>query len=263
MAIFIRPSSSAAARPAFARPQSGVRTDGGIQEQGKSIATGALSAYGPGMVHTYPPLNLEVRTPRLTLAGATDDLLEQLVPVVRAGIADTAPWPFDDPISFYADSPDREWRWLRAVWAGRARVNESFWRLYLVVLLDGEPIGMQDLIGTEFTKYGTVTTFSWLAPGQRGRGIGTEMRAAVLHLAFAGLGAREAESYAFTDVGSLTATWDHCPVAAMLTVYRLGAEEGRIVLQCRQPLIRRWSSMAESAVSPLPFPPRPGRPVPG
>jgi hypothetical protein len=42
------------------------------------------------------------------------------------------------------------------------------------------------------------TYVSWLAPGQRGRGIGEEVRAAVLHLAFAGLGAREAESDAFT-----------------------------------------------------------------
>lgn len=128
------------------------------------------------MIHTYPPLNLEVRTPRLTLAGATDELLERLVPIVRAGVADAAPWPFDDPMSLYADSPDREWRWLRGIWAGRARVD------------DGEAIGMQNLKGSDFSKFGTVSSFSWLAPGQRGRGIGTEMRAAVLHLAFAGLG---------------------------------------------------------------------------
>lgn len=158
-----------------------------------------MSLYGPGVIHTYPPLNLEVRTPRLTLAGATDELLERLVPVVRAGVADVEPWPFDDPISFYADSPDREWWWLRAIWRGRARVDEDFWRLYFVVMLDGEPIGMQDLVGADFGRFGTVTTFSWLAPGVRGRGIGREMRAAVLHLAFAGLGAREAGSDAFTD----------------------------------------------------------------
>jgi RimJ/RimL family protein N-acetyltransferase len=151
------------------------------------------------VVHTYPPLNLEVRTPRLTLAGATDELLERLVPVVRAGIADAEPWPFDDPMSLYEDSPGREWRWLRGIWAGRACVDAGFWRLYFVVLLDGEPIGMQDLIGVDFTKFGTVSTFSWLAPGRRGSGIGKEMRAAVLHLAFAGLGAREAASDAFTD----------------------------------------------------------------
>lgn len=158
-----------------------------------------LAAYGPSVIHTYPPLNLHVRTPRLRLAGATDELLERLVPIVRAGVADVEPWPFDDPMSLYDDSPDREWRWLRAIWAGRARVDDAFWRLYFVVLVDGEPVGMQDLIGTRFAAFGTVSTFSWLAPARRGRGIGTEMRAAVLHLAFAGLNAREAGSDAFVD----------------------------------------------------------------
>jgi RimJ/RimL family protein N-acetyltransferase len=163
------------------------------------VRPGSVEPYGPGVVHAYPPLNLEVRTPRLRLAGATDELLERLVPIVRAGVADTAPWPFDDPMSLYEDSPEREWRWLRSIWAGRARVERGRWRLYFVVLLDDEPVGMQDLIGTEFAEFGTVTSFSWLRPGVRGRGIGTEMRAAVLHLAFAGLGAREAASDAFLD----------------------------------------------------------------
>jgi RimJ/RimL family protein N-acetyltransferase len=149
--------------------------------------------------YTYPPLNLEVRTPRLTLAGATDELLERLVPLVRAGIADTPPWPFDDPMSLYADSPEREWRWLRGIWKGRGRVTPDAWRLYFVVLADGEPVGMQDLIGRDFDRFGTVSSFSWLGPGSRGRGLGRESRAAILHLAFAGLGAREAGSDAFAD----------------------------------------------------------------
>lgn len=147
----------------------------------------------------YPPLNLRVRTPRITLAAATDELLERLVPVVRKGVAVSPPWPFDDPMSLYEDSPQREWGWLRGIWAGRAKVNEDFWRLYFVVVADGEPVGMQDLIGTSFTKYGTVSTFSWLAPDTRGRGLGKEIRQAVLHLAFDGFGAREAESDAFHD----------------------------------------------------------------
>lgn len=151
------------------------------------------------MAHTYPPLNVEVRTPRLTLAGASDELLERLVPHVRAGVADSEPWPFDDPSSFYADSPEREWRWLRAVWSGRGRLSPDAWRLYFAVVVDGEPVGMQDLTASHFTRFGTVSSFSWLAPGSRGKGLGKEMRAAVLHLAFAGLGAREAGSDAFFD----------------------------------------------------------------
>ncbi|GAA2632063.1 GNAT family N-acetyltransferase [Paractinoplanes durhamensis] len=152
------------------------------------------------MASSYPPLNLAVRTPRLTLAAATDELLERLVPVVRAGVVvDGEPAPFDDPMSLYADSPEREWRWLRRIWAGRAKVDASFWRLYFVVCDDGEPVGMQDLIARDFAAVGTVTSFSWLAPGVRGRGLGREARAAILHLAFAGFGAREAGTDAFAD----------------------------------------------------------------
>ncbi|MFC1435467.1 GNAT family N-acetyltransferase [Streptacidiphilus sp. N1-3] len=147
----------------------------------------------------YPPLNVQVHTPRLSLLGATDELLTRLLPTVRKGVATEPPWPFDDPMSLYQEGPEREWAWLRAVWSGRGRVTAGFWRLYFVVVVDDEPVGMQDLIGTDFAAFGTVDSFSWLSPGLRGRGLGREMRQAVLHLAFDGLGAREANSDAFVD----------------------------------------------------------------
>jgi RimJ/RimL family protein N-acetyltransferase len=148
---------------------------------------------------TYPPLNVQVHTPRLSLLGATDELLERLVPAIREGVVTAPPWPFDDPMSLYKDSPDREWAWLRAIWTGRGKVSDSFWRLYFVVVVDGNPVGMQDLIGHNFSTFGTVSTFSWLSPETRGMGLGKEMRQAVLHLAFDGLGARQAVSDAFVD----------------------------------------------------------------
>lgn len=151
------------------------------------------------MPSTYPPLNLAVRTPRLTLAAATDDLLERLVPVVRAGVVTDDESPFDDPASLYEESPTREWQWMRRIWAGRSRVEAAFWRLYFVICDGDEPVGMQDLIGADFAALGTVHSFSWLAPAARGRGLGKEARAAILHLAFAGFDAREAASDAFTD----------------------------------------------------------------
>jgi RimJ/RimL family protein N-acetyltransferase len=153
----------------------------------------------------YPPLQVTVSSPRLTLRGATDELLEELVPVVRKGIVQDDEMPFDDPMSHYEQSPAREWRWLRGVWAARARVEQAFWRLPLVVEVEGALVGMQDLIAEEFQTFGAVTTFSWLAPEARGRGIGREMRGAILHLAFAGFGAREATSDAFLDNGASNA----------------------------------------------------------
>src|ERR1700748_1395657 len=134
------------------------------------------------MPHAYPLRDAEVRTPKLTLAGATDDLLERLVPVIREGVASAGHMPFDDPMSLYEDSPQREWKWLRAIWAGRARVDPQRWRIYFVVMVEGSPIGMQDLIGIDFAALGTVSTFSWLQPSFPRRCPRTEMRSARVHL---------------------------------------------------------------------------------
>jgi RimJ/RimL family protein N-acetyltransferase len=66
-------------------------------------------------------------------------------------------------------------------------------------MVDGRPAGEQTVTGVQFATLGTVTTFSWLSSEVRGRGLGREMREAILHLAFDGLGAREAGSDAFVD----------------------------------------------------------------
>jgi len=151
-------------------------------------------------VLTYAPLTVRVVTPRIELVGATDDLLGELQHVVRAGRATSDPAPFDDPMSLYEDDPEvRVRKWLQGIWRGRGSVTADFWRLHMVVLVQGRPVGMQDLIGDQFGTYGTVVSFSWLDSDLRRRGIGTEMRHAALHLAFAGLGASEATTEAFQD----------------------------------------------------------------
>ncbi len=145
----------------------------------------------------YPPFDARIITPRLELHGATDDLLERLAPAVAAGKAMADPPPWDDPSSFYEPDPNvRVQKWLQGIWRGRGTVRPDRWRLYFVVMLDGEPAGMQDLIGQEFDEFGIVESSSWLSTDVRQRGLGTEMRSAILHLAFAGLGAKEAHSEA-------------------------------------------------------------------
>jgi RimJ/RimL family protein N-acetyltransferase len=148
----------------------------------------------------YPLLDVRVSTPMLELHAATDDLLDQLADAVRAGKTAAEPAPYDDPISFYEPDPDlRVAKWLRATWRRRGQVDPDFWRLFFVVMVDGRPVGEQTLTGASFSTLGTVTTFSWLSADERGRGLGREMRAAILQLAFDGLGAREAASDAFVD----------------------------------------------------------------
>ena len=144
-------------------------------------------------VSIYAPLDVAVITPRLELRGASDDLLAHLAPLVRSGKASDSPPPYDDPFWAYEQDPDvRVQKWLRGVWRARGTTGPGRWRLPLVVVLDDEPVGMQDLIGDQFDSFGTVKTFSWLSCDVRRRGVGTEVRAAVLHLAFAGFDAREA-----------------------------------------------------------------------
>jgi len=151
-------------------------------------------------VKNYPLLDVRVTTPALELHGATDELLDRLAEAVRAGKTHAEPAPYDDPMSFYETDPDlRVAKWLRAIWRRRGVVEPDAWRLYFVVMVDGRPVGEQTLTGVQFSTLGTVTTFSWLSTDQRGRGLGREMREAILHLAFDGLGATEASSDAFVD----------------------------------------------------------------
>jgi RimJ/RimL family protein N-acetyltransferase len=67
------------------------------------------------------------------------------------------------------------------------------------VFVDGRAVGVQALTADHFAATRTVTTGSWLGRAHQGLGIGKEMRAAILHLAFEGLGAERAESAAFAD----------------------------------------------------------------
>jgi RimJ/RimL family protein N-acetyltransferase len=58
---------------------------------------------------------------------------------------------------------------------------------------------VQELSAQQFPVTRAVESGSWLVRSAHGRGIGREMRAAVLHLAFEGLGAVEAYSASFDD----------------------------------------------------------------
>jgi RimJ/RimL family protein N-acetyltransferase len=70
------------------------------------------------------------------------------------------------------------------------------WHLLLGVWAGGKLAGTQ---GAQLTEPGTAETGSWLGQRFQGRGIGTEMRAAVLALLFEGLGLDVATSGAFVD----------------------------------------------------------------
>ncbi|HUY97931.1 MAG TPA: GNAT family protein [Verrucomicrobiae bacterium] len=147
------------------------------------------------MAHAIWPLfNLRGRTLRL----ATDDDGVARARLAAAGIHHPEVMPFEIP---WTDAPvtELERNALQWWWRLRAECRPDAWALAAAVFLDGEPVGVQDHMARHVSELGTVGTGSWLGRAHERRGIGREMRAAVLHLAFEGLGAVAATSAAFAD----------------------------------------------------------------
>lgn len=100
------------------------------------------------------------------------------------------PWTDRPPAEVARGAVQHHWEQL-AAWSAQA------WSLDLAVFHAGVLVGQQTIEAREFAIVREVGTGSWLGLRYQGQGFGTEMRAAVLHLAFAGLGAQEAVSCAF------------------------------------------------------------------
>lgn len=151
----------------------------------------------------WPLFRLRLRTPRLELRVVRDDDLGPLVDVVLAGIHEPDVMPFAVPWTD-ADPEDLRRNFARHQWTQRLRVDRDAWCLNLVVLHEGRPIGVQDVLADRFPVLRTIATGSWLTASHHGRRFGTEMRAAVLAFAFDHLGAEVAEtSAADFNAGSL------------------------------------------------------------
>jgi RimJ/RimL family protein N-acetyltransferase len=149
--------------------------------------------------HPYWPFfDLRIRTPRLELRVPQDDELVVLARLAAAGVHDAGFMPFNVPWT-ERPSPDLERRLLQWNWRCRAECSFESWRLSFAVLDAGRVIGVQDVRAQDFARVRTVSTGSWLGREHQGHGSGKEMRAAVLHFAFAGLGAVIAQSAAFVD----------------------------------------------------------------
>jgi RimJ/RimL family protein N-acetyltransferase len=146
----------------------------------------------------WPMAGLRLRTPLLELRWPDEKDLYALAEVAADGVHDPAVQPF---VVSWTDAPppERARSVLQHQWSCWGSWRPDDWRLGLVVLRDGVVTGMQDMNARDFAVLRQVSTGSWLGQAFQGQGIGTQMRAAVLHLAFAGLGAEHAASAAFDD----------------------------------------------------------------
>ena len=117
-----------------------------------------------------PLTRLRLRTPRLELRLPTRAEARRLFRVAEAGIHDPGVMPFEIPWTDDLDEAD----FVTHVTGSTADA------IRFTAFLDGAPVGVQALdVHPE-----RVMTGSWLGAAHQGRGLGTEMRAAVLTYAF-------------------------------------------------------------------------------
>lgn len=146
----------------------------------------------------WPLRHLVLRTPRLTLRPDDDEGVYELAALALRGVHPAEEMPFGRPWTDRA--PDDLVRGvLNYHWSNRSQLTPVGWTIDFLVRHEGQVIGEQSLSATEFSITREVSTGSWLGVAHQGHGFGTEMRAAVLLLAFDHLGATAARSGAFAD----------------------------------------------------------------
>lgn len=150
------------------------------------------------LIDHWPLLGLRLRTARLELRLPSEDELAELADVAAQGIHEPGTSPFLRP---WTEVPPRELarEVLQRHWRRRGAWTPQGWALELAVFKDGHPVGVQELWADNFPTLREVATGSWLGLKHHGQGVGTEMRSAVLHLAFAGLRAEQARMASFVN----------------------------------------------------------------
>lgn len=150
----------------------------------------------------WPLFGIRLTTPDLELRPVTESDLVGLAAILPDDLEQ------DPSATRYAglgDQANRRVVVAQEYWRAMGTWTPARWALpFVVVDRGGDLLGMQWLEGPDFGADRVVDSASWLDPGARGRGLGTQMRAAILELAFSHLGAAAAVSSAVLDnAGSL------------------------------------------------------------
>lgn len=134
---------------------------------------------------------MELRLPDL-------ELLDELASLAAKGIHPPETTPFG---AAWTDLPSPELERSAVRWnllqMGGWRTDA--WSFDPVVLHAGSVVGTQGIAADNFSVTRSFRTGSWLGREHQGRGMGREMRSAILHFGFVCLAARVAESTAFLD----------------------------------------------------------------
>jgi RimJ/RimL family protein N-acetyltransferase len=144
----------------------------------------------------WPLFDLRLTTPELELRPLTEADLPLLADILPDDVElDPASAIFPGA----ADGTARGASVHQAYWKSFGNWNVDAWRLSFAIFADGRLVGVQELEGNDFALLRTVDTSSFLVPDHRGRGLGKQMRSAVLALAFGPMEAQAAITEAWHD----------------------------------------------------------------
>ncbi|MDQ4490018.1 GNAT family protein [Sinomonas sp. ASV486] len=145
----------------------------------------------------WPLFGLHLRTPRLVLRPLRDEDIPHYVDAAASGIYERVNGHIPFPTA-WAESPELGPTAARWIWENRIKSRPESWTVMFGVWSSaGEFLGSQDVAAKNFVALRTVTTGSWLRRSDQGRGLGKEMRAAVLLWCFDFLGAEVAMTSTF------------------------------------------------------------------
>ena len=145
-------------------------------------------------MNVAPLYELRLRTPRLELRLGTPEELVEVHELARLGIHPPDEMPFENPWTDHSGDEDFVEQCVAFHESALRDWRPDRWSFNPLVFLAGRPIGSQSMRAQDFPTRHEVDTGSWLGEAFQRQGIGTEMRTALLELAFRVLGAEAALS---------------------------------------------------------------------
>ncbi|WP_049564737.1 GNAT family N-acetyltransferase [Nonomuraea sp. SBT364] len=193
-------------------------------------------------MRNWPFFELSVTTPRIELRFPSVADLDELAERAAEGVHEAGVMPFVFPWSEAAPA-DRARSTIQYHFRQWGELTPDKWSLNFVAVHEGQVVGTQGIMSTDFSVLREVKSGSWLGRRFQGLGIGTEMRAAILHLAFEGLGAAHATTEAFADNPS-----------SLAVTRKLGYHDDGITLYKRQgkPVVSRNFRLPRADWTPAP-----------
>lgn len=150
-------------------------------------------------LRAFPVMGLSIRTDRVELRLPTDKEIDTLAHKNISEVLTPDTQHFFRHTWNTLPSPELERQFIQHNWHTRASWQPDDWTLGMFVFLDNDPIGVIDITGREFSRSRTVVSGSWILPEYRGKGLGREIRAAIIGFAFSKLEAAECRSAADPD----------------------------------------------------------------